>query len=133
MIEYICTHAFKAAEVDDFNSGCVPDTYRQIFSERPDVQAGTLAELIQALGERYGLDIDDIWFPADEMTETETLIGYSRLENEAGGEPRKSTIEKWKRGEVTLYLADYYFRIQRREVYAVTADEFKAASLKYHE
>lgn len=132
MIQYICTHAFKIRCVDDYETGADLQHSHE-FSERPDVEAPTLAGLIQALGERYGLKIDDVWFPADEMTETETRIGFNRLENESGGEPRESTIERWKRGEVTLYLADYDFRIQRREVAAVSLDEIKAAGLKYHE
>jgi hypothetical protein len=124
---YACTHVAKDVEIDNFERGCDPATRACIMAERMNVTSGTLPGLLEAIAERLGLDLDDVWVPE----ETLTYIGYNRLENGDGDEPTKEAQRRWKKGKETLYLADYYFAIERRTVEPVSREEF--AGIKHHE
>jgi hypothetical protein len=124
---YACTRLAKDVEIDRFENGCDPTTRTCVLAERMNVTSGTLPGLLEAIAERLGLDLDDVWVPE----ETLTYIGYNRLENGDGDEPTKAQKRRWKKGTETLYLADYYFAIEKRTVEPVSRQEF--AGIEHHE
>jgi hypothetical protein len=130
--EYACTHIEKRVEEDNYESGfCGAGTCT--MSENINIVAPTLPGLIERLGEVYGLDIDDVWWPGDEAdNDDNTRIGFNRLEDEECDTPDKRQIELWKEGKLRLWLADYDMMIEKRVVCPVTLDEFKAANIKTH-
>ena len=134
MIQFACVHVEKNVQHDDYKRGC-SGRFTTILCERVNIVAESLPELFKAIGERYGLDIDDLWIPADEIgpDDDTTRVGFNRLETDDSSEPDKRELAQWKRGGLKLWLADYEFLIQRRIVAAISLDEIKAAGLKYHE
>lgn len=128
-VVYACTFVEKTAEVDDFKKGCV-GARQTVFAERCDVEAGSLEGLLAALSERFFLDIDSVWAPPDEEDGSVTRLGYNRLETEDGSEPTPVELRLWKKGQLTLYLCDYEFRVEHRCVRPLELQEF--AGVKHY-
>lgn len=126
---YACTWADKEVEVDDFQRGCVGNR-RGMFADSLNITADTLPALLKAIGDRYFLDLDDVWYMGDT---TLTRIGYSRLETAEAEEPTPAERDAWQKGRKDLFLADYTFLIQKREVNGISMQEFKDAGIKTHD
>lgn len=88
--------------------------------------------MLKALGKQLYLDIDDVFVPDDDDNGNITRIGFNRLENEDGDEPSQEQQRRWKRGEMTLYLADYNFLIEKRNVSPIRLEEFQANGIRVH-
>ncbi len=130
---YACTFAHKTTEIDDFDRGCDPDTYFCHMHKGCNIKAESLSELIEAIGNHYCLDLDDIFIPGDADEEgTVSWFGYNRLETIYGDEPTEVEKTAWQAGNLTLYLADYSFMIEKRIVEPITEEEFKTAGIKVH-
>lgn len=130
-VEYACTHIVKEAEQEHYEEGAVAGTRVCVMDKSCNITAPSLTELIEAIGKCYGLDIDDVFIPGDD-DEDITWIGYNRLENNVGHEPSPSEDQAWRRGEETLYLADYLFHIEKRVVLAIHESDFDAAGITTH-
>jgi hypothetical protein len=126
---YACTFIEKEAEVDSWETGCDPSTRTCVMNERVNIAAPTLALLIQSIGNYLGLEIDDVWVPEQESGH----IGFNRLEDAEGNEPSERLKEAWKADKAKLYLADYHFAIEKRQVSTVDRAEFDQFSVKHHE
>jgi hypothetical protein len=124
---YACTYVEKDVEVDSFAHGCDPRTRTCVMAERVDLTSDTLPGLLQTIGHRFGLDLEDIWAPEEELT----WIGYNRLEDGAGNEPTREQKRLWRRGQETLYLADYRLAVEKRTVAPLSRREF--AGVQHHE
>ncbi len=129
---YACTHVEKCAEKDDYENGCDPSTQVCVMHERCNVQADTLPGLLKVLGKQLYLDIDDVFVPDDDDNGDITRIGFNRLENEDGDEPTADQERRWKQGEITLYLADHYFLIEKRYVSPIRLEEFPSNGIRFH-
>jgi len=125
---FACTFIEKRAQEDDFDHGCDPDTLVVTMHERVNITALSLPELLQQIGRTYCLDLDDVWIEDD--TDGVRRISYNRLELANCDEPDKRQLEQWKRGKLTLYLVDFDFCIEQRQVEAVPVDAFR--DLKHH-
>lgn len=129
---YACTHVEKCAEKDDYENGCDPSTQVCVMHEHCNVLADSLPGLLTALGKQFYLDIDDVFVPDDDDNGIITRIGYNRLENEDGDKPNQEQERRWKQGETTLYLADYGFLIEKRNVSPIRLEEFPANGIRFH-
>lgn len=129
---YACTFIEKCAEEDHVENGCDPDSQVCVRHERCNIQADTLPGLLKALGKQFYLDIDDVFVPDDDDNGNIARIGFNRLENEDGGEPTADQQRRWKRGEMTLYLADYHFLVEKRTVEPIRLEEFTGNGIKFH-
>ena len=125
-VKYVCSYVEKEAQEDDYQEGLVSETSVLTVSESQDIEAPTLGELIQKLGKYYCLDIDTVYFPADADTHTDRFC-YNRMEDAEGDTPSEEMEEQWKQGQVKLYLAEFTFFIEKREMVAVK--EFATAGV----
>ncbi len=122
---YACTHVSKRVEKDFFETGCDPGSGHFTMDEHSDVTGLDMAELLSKLGDRYGLDIDDVWI-ADEQPELEGVsrIGYNRLECDDGTPPDRHEEYEWRHDQRRyLWLADYDFMVEKRTVEHVPIGE----------
>lgn len=127
---YYATHLSKEVEEYQYEHDCVGQR-RCTMSDRIDIGAETLPELLKKLGEAYGLKIDDVFIPGEEEEDI-THIGFNGLEMGNGDEPSGYYLKRWKEGVTKLYLADYTFSVEYREVRALRLSEFTTAGIKHH-
>lgn len=127
---YACTFVEKTAEEDDFERGCIGKR-SCIIADDVNIESDTLKGLIAACGERYGLDIDDVFLPDDDNGIVNGF-GFNRLEDGDSNEPTERQKALWKERKLTLYLADYYFAVEARCVLPLTVAEFKASGIASH-
>lgn len=126
---YACTHVEKTTCEDHYERGC--DTISScVLYESVNHTSDTFAGLLQELRKHYGLELDDLFLPSDE--DELHYFGFNRLEMGDGQEPREYYLNRWKKGEYKLYLADYLFSIEKLVVCAVPIAEIQAAQVKVH-
>lgn len=130
-IVYRCTRASKEVEIDDYEEGLTNKGRSCVMDQECGITAESLPELIRKVGSYYGLDIDDVFIPGDE-DEDIAYVGYNRLENADGDEPDDDEKEDWKKGECTLYLADYSFHIEKCQTLPITKKDFEEAKITTH-
>ena len=127
---FVCAHISKDVEIDIYAAGC--DGKRScVLDSACYFRNDTLAGLLEDIGNSYGLEIDDVWIPGDEGSGL--YFGYNRIENESGDEPSERETVEWKAGRLSLYLADYSFRIELIETTPVTVERFRAENIKFHD
>jgi hypothetical protein len=118
---YYATYIEKLATVDHEETGC-ETTSRCIMSERINIGAKTMAELLEKIADAYGYDGSYWW-----MSEEGDRVSFNVSED---GDSNTLDIERmrqlWRRGE-KVFLCDYSFGVEYREVRAISHDEFKAA------
>jgi hypothetical protein len=129
---YACTYARKEAEEDRYAGGCVPGTRTCVMAQGCGITADTLPGLLKEIGNYFCLDLDDVWLGDGDGGEL-SRIGYSRQEDDAGYPPEAVLVEKWREGKCRLYLADYSFAVEKRQVCDLTRAEFEAAGVKFHD
>lgn len=130
---YACTHVSIMSQVDDYEKGCNPNTLICVMAEKANIESDTLAGLVEKIGNEYGLEINDLWIPDDDGNKLIDRIGFSRMEDADGCDVSEQELNDWRAGKLTLYLADYDFRIEKREVSPVPLQEFIEAKIKYYE
>lgn len=130
---YACTSVEKLASDWDPTEGASTHS-RTILCQRSNITSDSLVGLVEAIGQHYFLDLDDLWIPDnDEEPGQINTIGYNRVETVDSDEPTTQETEQWKRGELKLYLCDYSFAIEKRTVAMVGLEEFDLAGIKHHE
>lgn len=108
-IKYIAKGYLKHIEEDNFEEGCLPDTSKTLFLDT-QISGDTIEELIDNLKAFVGVKNDaDV---AINACGQDGRIDIQRLETAYGSAPSQGTIEKWKLGNVKLYLCDYSFNVQ---------------------
>ena len=98
-----------------------------MMSEIVNITADSLPHLFKRIGNRYGIHIDDLWL-ADE---TLNRVGFNRLEVEDGNEPSDREKSLWKDGKLKMWLANYEFYIEARELKPFRKADFKG--MKTHD
>lgn len=138
-IQYACTYLVKAIQRDDFEKGCV-GKHEMTFSGPMHVMAPTLTQLLQAIGKELNLALDNVYLfgavdeeGGEEIPDTVARISYNRLETAEGYVPLSREVARWRRGETILWLADYDFMIERRDVTPIDREEFVKSGIKFHE
>lgn len=121
---YACTRISKEVCVDDFENGC--ELKRTcVMDEVCNIRAPSMPELIEKLGEAYGLKkIDNVFLP-NGLGPDVAWFGFNRLEDSEGNEPSPMVEGLWKKGRRKLWLADYSFSVEKRVVSDLTAEDFK--------
>lgn len=127
---YACSYVEKDVERDSYEHGCTGDR-SCMMAESCNIEADSLPGLIKAIGDRFCLDMDDIWLPGEDGVEN--YIGYNRLEDSNGDviESNSRDFDLFKAGKLDAWLADYTFHIEIREVSGVPTAEF--ADIKHHD
>jgi hypothetical protein len=130
-----CIWFEKRITKDSYKHGCDPSTSRILRSEDHDICSPTLKGLIDVLGNRFDLSLDDLFLPTAPATGVITGFSFNRLENDHGNEPDRNELAAFRRGELELWLADYSFTIEHLLVATVTVtrEDFQAANIKFHE
>ncbi len=111
---YACTHVTKEVSTWHPTEGA---SFQRTFTmdESCNTTASTLASLIRNIGERYFLDLEDLFLPGEDCDV-----------------PSKEEEAEWERGELKLYLCDYSFHIEKRIVAPIDRSEFALAHIKTH-
>lgn len=125
---YACTLVEKEVEVDSYENGADPDTRKCLLSQKENIKAQSLVELVRKIGEAYGLEMDDLFLPQEPVT----YVGFNRLENNEGFEPTPAEMAKFKKGLINLWLADYTFGIEKRHLESIERGDFYNAGIKFH-
>lgn len=126
MTVYFATHADKHVERDSWKHGCDPDSGRFTMMERIIVTASSVADLRKQLCERFALPEDEGggWaFSPDTDDPARGRLVYSRHEDDEGSPASEAQREAWKRGERSLWLADYAFEVSAYEPVAIPESE----------
>jgi hypothetical protein len=126
---YVCYHISKEVCPDDFEHGCTIER-DLMMDEKCDITGETLPELMSAIGERYGIEIDCLFVPDPDKAEL-GYVSFVRTENIDGDEPSIGQITAWKQGMCRLFVADYGFSLTYRTSRPVTLAEFKASGVNY--
>lgn len=95
------------------------------MNDRINIQAGSLAELIDAICKEYALDRKDFVGPGLDDGEGIDNLNFITLECADCSEPSDVELEEWKAGRLKLYCCDYHFSIEKRTVSNVDASEFE--------
>lgn len=129
---YVCTRMTKEAVEDDFEHGEEPNTEVFCCEERSTSGAPTLRDLMKALSEEWALDIEFAILDDDEGNGTVDSFRWNRMETDEGQEEATpEQVEKWKKGELKLYLATFTFYIQKRTaVQPVLIKQFEDEGIK---
>ncbi|AXH72697.1 MAG: hypothetical protein [Caudoviricetes sp.] len=102
------TGQFISAEKDTYGNGCDPDSslvsqYDETFT------APTLKELFENIASHFNVELKNI--SINECNNNTIII--SRYENDNFCKPSKSTMVKWRKGLISLWLVDYSFKIEQ--------------------
>lgn len=123
---YACTWVEKLAEEDDFVHG-VSGRPTLILSERCDLAAPTFGTLLEKIKTRFFLEeVSDLFLPGDD--DGVSHIGVSQLETADGNLPSDRERDLWREGKFKLFLCDYTFGVESRQVRPLTPDEVAAVA-----
>ena len=102
----------KYAEEDVFAEGCV-GRGASFGDNNMRFQGSTLQDLIKSLMEFTGVDHEDC--VVLDACDEEGRIDIQLFETAEGNAASYSDIEKWRDGELRLWLVDYTFRVEQVE------------------
>lgn len=106
----------KTAEEDTYKDGCIGQITD--FGDIDIIKAETLPELISEFRSRYN---------GAEYDEYNNWVRWSILEDADATEASPSQLEKWKRGDLRLWCADYFMAVSYHEVSEVAPDALQNA------
>ena len=121
IIKLVCESSYEGDELDQT---CT-------MSESINVEASSLTGLVNKLGHRYGLAMDDLFIPGDEG-EPVTGFDFDRYETADCDLVGEWQHEEWKAGRLKVWHAIYSFTIEKRIAEPIDFAEFKAAVIKTH-
>lgn len=101
------------------------------MSEAITIQSDTLRGLIDRIGIRYGLAMDDLFIAADDG-EPVTGFDFDRYETASCDEPSAREIEQWQAGKFRIWHAIYSFTIEKRSIEPIDFAEFQEAGIQTH-
>lgn len=108
MTTYRIEHVSRMAEQDSYEHGCIgPSTE---YGSNGYKRSGTdLAKLITDAFRFVDLPADYVYVSS--VAEDRTYIGANRQETADGTDPTPSELDRFKAGELDLYLVDYTFAL----------------------
>ena len=127
---YAATTATKEVARDHYDKGEV-ENRRCTMHESINVQADSLAGLLDKLRDRYALALDDLFIPADEG-EPAWSFDFDQYEDADGFEVGPDRMDEHKSGKLKVWHAIYSFTIERRTSEPIAPDEFRAAGIRTH-
>ena len=96
-------------EQDVWEQGCLPETAK-LYQYNEDFSGNSLEELFDNLALHFKIDKQNI-----SINDCEKSIINVSVYEKARGIATKNDIEKWKKGDIKLWLCDYTFAIEKRE------------------
>jgi hypothetical protein len=128
---FACTHINKEVSEDHYEQGTGFDC-TCTMAEVINVRAASLRELLDKIGKVYCLTIDSV--SIEPVAEDEPArLRFSRTEGASGDPPSQAQLARWKDGKLKLWVADYTFMIEVREVRPLLVADVKASGIKYDE
>jgi hypothetical protein len=128
-VQYACTLINKEVAEDNFNDGEIGNG-RTIMHDRINIVANSFADLMKAVGERYGLDIKSVSIPPDEDDgDGVRMVMFHRQEDEAGDPPSGHHTAMWKEGNAKQYAATYEFLVEKRTPLEITRVDIEASGI----
>ena len=118
---YACTFVEKTAEEDNYEKG-LTDKRQTILWDKCNITAETLLELVDKIKNNFGVDFSYVFLQCDDEP---TRFTTNQLENADSETPTLQEEQAWKKGELKLYLCDYSFLIEKRNVEPIGPEEFE--------
>jgi len=129
--KFRATYLMADAEEDVYEEGCQPGTGICKLSQKINTEADTLKGLIEKLAQEWGFNENpsDGWIlMRDEGMGTVRII-YQQTENADSMPPSEAEKERWKKGEIKMWLADYSFTVEKVRAESISIDDNEAASI----
>lgn len=123
---YAATRISKEVTVDDFETGCELKC-RTIIDDDINLTAPSFALLVGRVFREYCIDLKTRICKFPECGENDDEINgfkFDRLENADGDEHSADEEQRWKAGKIKLWQADYYVRVEVREVRDLSPEDF---------
>ena len=111
-MQYEVKTAVKHWEEDVFAEGCQPGTGGS-YSFNCRLRADSVEELVKKINDFIGND--DLGAVELDACDEAGRIDVQMLETDDGTAPTERQIERWKAGELRLWLADYSFYVEAVE------------------
>jgi len=110
----------KTIEVDDYNDGCLPDTFRDL-GVFYTFQSSDLELTVERIKRHVDLD---------KCEEFENRLEFSTLETDNGEHPSVDCYEAWKKGDIKrfntqMWLATYSVYLESIETTELNANILK--------
>lgn len=119
---YAATHVAK--EVFDTRPEAGLVTSGQCtLDQNINVTAVSVSGLIKRLTDGYALP-----GPPEPVTDSDYIL-FEATENESGFPATDREMASWLKGNTRLWLARYYFSVERRMAEPISAEEFRGAGL----
>ncbi len=129
MTIFACTHISKEVSEDHFENGCAIQR-TLVIDQSASFVSDSLKGLFHEISKAFCLKFDSLFVrDANDLI----TVGWNRVENGDGDAPSPSEVEQWKTGKLTMYLADWTFWIESREVRTITLDELKSTGFEIHD
>ena len=128
---YAATHMEKRVSDWDPKEGASIES-RCTVHKRINLKADTLAELLDKIRTEHFVKLDDVFVGDADETDTVNYINFNQVETADCLEPDTDELAQWERGELTLYLCDYSFCLEKRIVQPITLDELRSTGISTH-
>jgi hypothetical protein len=102
-----CTHVSKQIEKTSFSDGPIGE-YDEPIDQPCAIDAATLGELIEKLGERYNLYIDEVFV----NKAVPSVFEFHRLENWKFLQPTGNQMQQFESGAIDLWQSYWQFKIR---------------------
>jgi len=129
--KYACTRIVKEVVEDDYEQGELPDTEACSMDEKTSITSDTLAGLVKAIGDYYCLDMKGVRMHerCHEAEDGVRWLAYVRTETNDCQEPTDAEEALWKAGKMRCWTCRFEFKVEKRIVSSLTAEECKAAGI----
>lgn len=105
---YLIRIAGFCAEEESYEEGCTGVVYDDTWDGESEFYASSKKEIIEHLSVLLGIEEEHLEInKMDNDYDNMFYVTYSM--NKAYDTPSKEEVELWKKDEMTLYLADFYF------------------------
>jgi hypothetical protein len=123
---YRCRLVEKTVQTDHHEDGADPNSSRIMMDGR-DLKTFEGDSARKVIADAFGyLGLPtDYFFVNDE--DSAEYNGCNRLEDDDADEPSRARMAAFERGEITLWLADYTFKVEYLERRPLSRDELSAA------
>lgn len=114
---YACTWIEKTAMRDHATDGADPSSVVTVMCESVNLTAPTMAELLEKIRRTYFVDVSTV-------SAEPGRISLSQTETDDGDIPTTTQLREFEAGSLPLFICDYSFAVEVREVRELTADDF---------
>ena len=115
-MKFIAKNLIIDSELDIYADGCQPDTSETQFFDHITIDANDINQLLDAVAEFFGVPRADIVLNAcDEIGRID--IQWYSTERNLPGPLGPATLERWKNGELNLYLNNASLYVEQSQAF----------------